>query len=49
LSLPSSFDDQIVTGLAERIFIPIPGVDGGVPQEVDDTPDIDVPVKRKAA
>lgn len=49
LSLPSAFDDQTVTGWAERIFIPIPGVDGGVPQEVDDTPDIDVPVKRKAA
>jgi hypothetical protein len=49
LSLPSDFDDQMVTNWAERIFIPIPGVDGGVPQKVDDTPDIDVPVKRKAA
>lgn len=49
LSLPSAFDDQKVIGWAERIFIPIPGVDGGVPQEVDDTPDVDVPVKRRAA
>ncbi|MER8657773.1 MULTISPECIES: hypothetical protein [unclassified Mesorhizobium] len=49
LSLPSDFDDQMVTDWAERIFIPIPGVDGGVPQKIDNTPDIDVPVKRKAA
>ncbi|MCT8266867.1 hypothetical protein NYQ83_06230 [Afifella sp. JA880] len=49
LSLPSEFDDQMVTGWAERIYIPIPSADGGVPQNIDDTPDIDVPVKRKAA
>lgn len=49
LSLPSEFDEQMVTDWAERIFIPIPSVDGGVPQKVDDAPDIDVPVKRKAA
>lgn len=49
LSLPSDFDDQMVTGWAERIFVPIPSDEGGFPQKVDDTPDIDVPVKRKAA
>lgn len=48
LSLPSSFDDKMVTDWAERIFIPLPGVEGGIPQKLDDTPDIDVPVKRKA-
>ncbi|MEX2375783.1 MAG: hypothetical protein WD942_09410 [Dehalococcoidia bacterium] len=49
LSLPSDYDELMVTDWAERIFIPIPGIDGGVPQKVDDTPDIVVPVKRKAA
>ncbi|MGE9297165.1 MAG: hypothetical protein ACQKBV_12845 [Puniceicoccales bacterium] len=49
LSLPSNFNEHMVTGWAERIFIPLPDADGGMPQERDDTPDIDVPVKRKAA
>ncbi|MBY5385336.1 hypothetical protein HFN62_30760 [Rhizobium leguminosarum] len=50
LSLPSAFDDRNVTEWAERIFIPLPGIDGGLPVEdpIGDT-DIDVPVKRKAA
>lgn len=50
LSLPSAFDDRNVTDWAERIFIPLPSVDGGVPAEdpVEES-DIDVPVKRKAA
>lgn len=49
LSMPSDFDDQMVTGWTERIFIPIQGIDGGVPQKIDNAPDIDVPVKRRAA
>jgi hypothetical protein len=49
LSLPSNYDEYMVTDWAERIFIPIPEIDGGVPQKVDYTPDIDVPVKRRAA
>ncbi|MGX5723159.1 hypothetical protein [Shinella zoogloeoides] len=50
LSLPSAYDDRNVTDWAERIFIPLPGIDGGLPIEdpIEDT-DIDVPVKRKAA
>lgn len=50
LSLPSVYDDRNVTDWAERIFIPLPGIDGGVPIEdpIEDG-DIDVPVKRKAA
>jgi len=49
LSLPSEYDEHMVTGWAERIFVPIPGVDGGLPQKVEEAPDIDVPVRRKAA
>ncbi|TIP11320.1 hypothetical protein [Mesorhizobium sp.] len=50
LSLPSAYDERNITDWAERIFIPLPGVDGGVPVEDPmENADIDVPVKRKAA
>lgn len=50
LSLPSAYDDHNIIEWAERIFIPLPGINGGVPvQDPIDEIDIDVPVKRKAA
>lgn len=50
LSLPSAYDDKNITAWAERIFIPLPTTNGGVPDErLLDVPDIDVPVRRKAA
>ncbi|AIK40950.1 MULTISPECIES: hypothetical protein [Hyphomicrobiales] len=50
LSLPSAFDERNVTSWEERIFIPLPDSNGGLPVEDPiDNPDIDVPVTRKVA